>query len=148
MCGVMAAGKGADKMIKKAITVSFMLLLLCFLASCGSVSDGKETPAKGEGAIMLPVDPLLTNLLDGKSYRFMKLSLCLEISGPVQAEKTKARMAVVRDTVVTVVSFKSFRDILSPEGKVQLKDELMMRFNQLLGERVVQDLYITDIIMQ
>jgi len=55
---------------------------------------------------------------------------------------------VARDAIITLVSSKSAEAVSSPEGKLQLKDELLLRANQSVGKDVFKNLYFTEFVMQ
>jgi len=107
----------------------------------------KETKQVEIGA-MFALEPFVVNLSDPAGARFLKVSLHLELSGPAVAEMAKARTPQIRDAVITLLTSKTSGELIHPEGKLQLKDEINIRINQVLGENAVRDVYLTDFVMQ
>lgn len=108
--------------------------------------DSKESK-KDEG-VMVPLDPFVVNLSDQTGSRYLKVSLQLEVSGPLIVEKAKGRTAQLRDAIITLLTSKSSETLISPEGKLQLKDEINIMANQILGNNSVKNVYLTDFVMQ
>ncbi|MBI3591994.1 MAG: flagellar basal body-associated FliL family protein, partial [Nitrospirae bacterium] len=53
-----------------------------------------------------------------------------------------------RDAIITLLTSKTFDALMSPEGKLQLKDEINMTANQILGNNSVKNAYLTEFVMQ
>lgn len=109
--------------------------------------EQKKEEKKDEG-VMFPVDPFVVNLTDQSGSKFLKVSLQLELANPLLLEKAKAKNPQIRDAVITLLTSKSSETLVSPEGKLQLKDEVNIRANQILGENSVKNVYLTDFVMQ
>jgi flagellar FliL protein len=63
-------------------------------------------------------------------------------------EKAKTKTPQIRDAIITLLTSKTSDALISPEGKLQLKDEINIRINQVLGENSVKNVYLTDFVMQ
>ncbi|OIP44082.1 MAG: flagellar basal body protein FliL [Deltaproteobacteria bacterium CG23_combo_of_CG06-09_8_20_14_all_60_8] len=106
---------------------------------------GKAKEAMGE---MLVLEPFVVNLADPKGKRYLKIRIELEIDGKetmAKAEKLKPKM---RDTVIMMLTSLSFEEVMSPEGKIRIRDELMDRFNQIMKPERIQQIYFTDFVVQ
>ncbi|TAN44322.1 MAG: flagellar basal body-associated FliL family protein [Nitrospirae bacterium] len=110
----------------------------------------KEADKKAEEVVMYPIDPFVVNLSDQGGNKFLKVTLQLELAnaGPQTAEKTKLKNPQLRDAIITLLTSKSAETLVSPEGKLQLKDEISVRTNQILGENAVKNVYLTEFVMQ
>lgn len=115
--------------------------------SKGEKAEKKETKAAEEG-VMFALDPFVVNLSDLSGSRFLKVSLQLELTNPLLLEKAKTKIPQIRDAVITLLTNKTSENLISPEGKLQLKDEVNIRTNQILGENSVKNVYLTDFVMQ
>ena len=60
------------------------------------------------------------------------------------------RNAMIRDAIISVLSYKTPEEVLPQEGKEQLKEELIDAINNALGldDAVVVSVYFKDFIMQ
>jgi flagellar FliL protein len=107
----------------------------------------------------------VVNLTDKASPRYLKVSLALEFidsktkeppkgeAVKVQQEAFAAEMsgysAIIDDALVTTLAAKGSTDLLKPDGKDQLKTELIERVNHALhDEEKVVNVYFTSFIIQ
>ena len=65
-------------------------------------------------------------------------------------KKKKKRDAMIRDAIISTLSYKTPNELLTQEGKEALKEELVDAINEALGleESVVVSVYFKDFIMQ
>jgi flagellar FliL protein len=113
----------------------------------GSKEGGKEGGKAGEGA-MLVLEPFVVNLNEQNGNRFLKVALQLEMSDPKFVEMAKSKNPQIRDAIITLLTSKTADTLMLPEGKLQLKDEITIRANQIFGENTVKNVYLTDFVMQ
>ncbi|MFO0752725.1 MAG: flagellar basal body-associated protein FliL [Thermodesulfovibrionales bacterium] len=122
-----------------------------FLTKSGGGKEQKkeshEEPKKEEG-VMVALDPFVVNLSDNNGNRFLKVTMQLEVAGPAIMEKAKNKTPQLRDAVITLLTSKTSDALVSPEGKLQLKDEVNIMANQILGSNSVKNVYLTDFVMQ
>lgn len=111
-------------------------------------SDTKEEKKVVEKTTTVPLDPFVLNLAD--RGRYLKMTVQLELSDESYVELVNQKIPQLRDTIITLVSSKSVNSISSPEGKFQLKDEILFRANQILGgeKDIIKNLYFTEFVMQ
>jgi flagellar FliL protein len=110
----------------------------------GEGKEGKE--GKSVGAFMMPIDPFVVNLTD--EGRFMKITVQLEVKDRLNEPTIKDKMPVLRDAVIILLSSKSLEAITGSEGKLQLKDEMLIRANQALGKELIKNIYFTEFVVQ
>ncbi len=111
--------------------------------SAEAKNEEKKAPAK---TVLIALDPFVVNLAE--QGRFLKVAMQFELGDaanqPLVAEKTPQ----LRDAIITLVSSKSVDAVSSPEGKFQLKDELLLRANLAIGKEIFKNLYFTEFVMQ
>ena len=123
----------------------------------------EEVPAEGEegeeGAaekveedvnlgVMFPLDPFIVNLAGSEGKRFLKVTVSLELSTPEVHADLKGNIQKVTDSILVLLSSKSFEDVYSVQGKFKLKDEVTTRVNRFLVVGHVKDAYFTEFIIQ
>lgn len=103
---------------------------------------------ENENTSIVALDPFVLNLAD--HGRYLKVTIQFEITDESLIETVKAKTPQLRDTIITLVSSKSLNSISSPEGKFQLKDEVLFRANQIMGmeKDIFKNLYFTEFVMQ
>lgn len=105
----------------------------------------KETNIKTKGAL-IPVDPFIVNLTD--HGRYIKVTMQFEVADASNQEMVKQKVPNLRDAVITLLSSKSLDSISGPDGKFQLKDELLLRANNAMGGEVFKNIYFTEFVIQ
>jgi flagellar FliL protein len=111
-------------------------------------SHGNVIEGEGSGAPeILVFDPFIVNLTNTAGNRYLKVTINIEIdSGSV--EEAKGRNAQIRDSIITLLSSKSYADVGSVSGKYQLRDEIAARVNLILTEGKVKSVYFTEFVIQ
>lgn len=109
---------------------------------------GAHGDSKTQDTVMFALDPFVLNL--GDQGRYLKVTIEFEISDVSMHDFAKSKTPQLRDTIITLVSSKSLSSISNPEGKFQLKDEVLFRANQIMGmeKDLFKNLYFTEFVMQ
>lgn len=109
--------------------------------------EGGEGGEHGElpGAIM-PLETFIVNLQVKGS--FLKVTINLEFAEPELPHSAETDMPKIRDAIIRVLSKKEAKDILAPEGKDKVRDEIKEIVNQTLGSEDVVGVYFTEFIVQ
>jgi flagellar protein FliL len=121
--------------------------------------------AKPPVTVMYPLKEQVVNLSDKGSSKYLKAAVTLEFidtkmkDPPQGAAVTQQQTefaadmtpyaAIIQDAVVNTLSSKGSADLLKPDGKDQLKTDLMANVNHALhdDEKVV-NVYFTSFIIQ
>jgi flagellar protein FliL len=98
--------------------------------------------------VMFPLDPFIVNLAGSEGKRFLKVTISLELSTPEVHVELKEIIQKVIDSILVLLSSKSFEDVYSVRGKFKLKDEVTTRVNRFLVVGHVKDAYFTEFIIQ
>ena len=92
--------------------------------------------------------PFTINLGNPLENRFVRLEIAFEFrSGATQKKELEARLPQLRDAVISVASKKTREFLLGPDGKDQLRLEILNRVNQYL-DRKIEAVYIMDILIE
>ena len=100
--------------------------------------------------IVYPLDSFIVNLMDKAKVgkRYLKVRIILEV-GDEEGQKTvDSHIPQLKDTILLLLSSQSFSDINTMEGKIELKQLLVSKMNQLLGQGIVHRLYFTEFVVQ
>jgi len=92
--------------------------------------------------------PFLVNLADPLGKRYIKLTLEVEITSPQVAQELEKQTPKIRDSVIMLLSSKSYADLAPTESKLQLKNEITDRLNQILGGPKVSRVFFVDMVIQ
>ncbi len=142
--------KGKNKLIIIIAIVTLVLSASSFLAYIMLI-DGKGKAGEGykkdsEKAALLSLEPFVLNLTEQGKY--LKVSMQFEFSDASYQPLVADKIPQLRDAIIILISSKSSESVSSPEGKFQLKDELILRANQAVGKDAFKNLYFTEFVMQ
>lgn len=123
-----------------------------FVVSQPTVEESEKTEAakQRKEAIgqLFALEPFVVNLADPKGKRYLKVRMELELESTQSMEKAEKIKPKLRDMVIMMLTSLSFEEVMTPEGKIRIRDELVDRFNQVMKpDRVVQ-IYFTDFVVQ
>lgn len=110
-----------------------------------SEAEPKEKSAK-EKSVLVPIEPFVVNLTE--HGRYLKITMQFEIIDGSYQDMVTQKTPNLRDAIITLMSSKSSDAISGPEGKFQLKDEILLRANQAMGKEVFKNIYFTEFVMQ
>ncbi len=158
-----------DKKSKsKMLVISFMALnMLIMLAGAGIVYKytlGYESPISSEKQLNMELDEFIAQLqnnedvlysldtlttnLNGVPRRMIRVDLSLEMMDEEGFEEIIGASAETRDTIMRILNKKAFQDIESVQGKLQLKNEIIVGVNHFLNDGVVRNVYFTELLIQ
>ena len=171
-------GEAAGEEEKKGLPIKLILIVVGVLALAGggyfaytnffqeeAVEESAEGDKKGEEGeeggegekaeelppdvgVMFTMDPFVVNLAGSKGKRFLKVTTTLELSSPEVNPEFEENLQKITDSILVLLSSKSFEDIYSVQGKFKLKDEITTRVNRFLVVGHVKDAYFTEFIVQ
>ena len=109
-----------------------------------------ETDKAVETSIVLPLSSFVVNLMDkrGVGKRYLKITMELEVNKEEDKVLVENHNAQLRDTVLLLLSSQSLNEINTMEGKLELKQNLLSRMSQILGDGVVRRIYFTEFVVQ
>ncbi|MEJ2033926.1 MAG: flagellar basal body-associated FliL family protein [Deltaproteobacteria bacterium] len=154
--------KGSRK--KKSNPLFFMIILGLIIAMAGggffaytkfraphpikdAAKDKPPQPAKIIGEV-LSLEPFIVNLSDPKGRRYLKVQIQLEMESKEAVARATEATPKLRDMVIMMLTSLTFEDVMTPEGKIRIRDELLQRFNQILRPDRVANIYFTQFVVQ
>ena len=111
-------------------------------------SDGEKEELPPDVVVMFTMDPFVVNLAGSNGKRFLKVTATLELSSPEVNPEFEENLQKITDSILVLLSSKSFEDVYSVQGKFKLKDEITTRVNRFLVVGHVKDAYFTEFIVQ
>ena len=111
--------------------------------------DAKNSKLDGvDFGCTLPLQAFHLNLGNPLENRYIRLEVSLEYGC---AEESKAeiekRLPQLRDAIISVTTRKTREFLLGPDGKEQLRKEILNRVNHYMTTKV-DDVFITDILIE
>ncbi len=125
-------------------------------AKSGAESESKqndtsdtESGAKDEDlGAMYSLDPFIVNLAGSQGKRFLKVTVALELSSLEIRNELKENEEKILDSILILLSSKTFEDVYSIQGKFKLKDEIATRVNRFMVLGHVKDVYFSEFVIQ
>jgi flagellar protein FliL len=96
----------------------------------------KEHKADGHPPTFVPLDPFTVNLSDKDADRYAQVGINLQVEDPKLGDEIKNYMPAIRNGILLILSHKSSEDLLSPEGKQKLAEEIRRETARAMGYEV------------
>ena len=158
-------GQSKDSGKKKSKLPLIIILVVVVLLVAGGAAGAyffflKPKPQTAEAkpavqeqpkvTIFYPMEPFIVNLLDNDSERYLKVAMQMELSDQKTADKLRRLNPILRDTILDLLTSKTYREMLDPLGKQRLRDEIATRVNMILeqGKGKVNKVYFTEFVIQ
>jgi len=109
---------------------------------------GDKNGAVSGAGELVSIPPFLVNLADPQGRRYLKLALDVEVRDKSAADELNKNMPKIKDSLLLLLSSKTYEDLASIENKILLKKEIVERMTLVLGEQKVMRVYITEIVIQ
>lgn len=123
-----------------------------------------ENPANSVG-VMYPLKERVVNLADPGILRYLKISVVLEfeprdrsfyqLKGEARSKREAEivkelgyRHPILADLLTSILTSKTSAQLMSPDGKERLKQEILEQVNRVTGEDRVIAVHFTDFIVQ
>jgi flagellar protein FliL len=158
---IQGEGNGSRKKSKTLFFIIFGLIVL--LAGGGGFFAYTKilTPQEKEGAAaansgrpqqimgdLFSLEPFVVNLSDPKGKRYLKVQVEIEMEAPEAVGRATQATPKLRDMVIMMLTSLTFEEVMTPEGKIRIRDELLQRFNQVLRPDRVVNIYFTEFVIQ
>lgn len=97
-------------------------------APAGDAHGDKKAPP-----VYLPMDNMVVNLADPGGERVAQVGITLVVSDAHASDSVKAYMPTIRSGVLMLLSRKTSEELLSPEGKQKLIEEILVETSVPFG---------------
>ncbi len=109
----------------------------------------ESVPTAPQTVINLVKIPTVTvNLADKDPIRYLKLGMDIELTTSEAAKKVESQLAKVRDAIIITLSSKTYAELATTTGKLNIKNEISTRLNQIIGAPRVVQIYFTEFVIQ
>lgn len=107
-------------------------------------------PKKQKVSIICPLKSFVVNLLDkrGVGKRYLKVTIEIEVGGEEDKLLIDSHDPQLRDSILLLLSSQTLEEINTMDGKLALKQGLLSRMKQVLGDGVVRRIYFTEFVIQ
>jgi flagellar FliL protein len=118
---------------------------------------GEKAGEKGEKAkkgptvpgTVLDLEPFIVNLADPAGKRYLKLKIAVDAKDDKLRKEIELRMPQIRDSILLLLTSKSYADIAPVAGKIRLRNEILKIINRsIMGVGSVHGVYFTEFVVQ
>ncbi|RZL10730.1 MAG: flagellar basal body rod protein [Rubrivivax sp.] len=93
----------------------------------------KEHKAEGTPPVFVPLDPFTVNLADRDADRYAQVGINLQVDDPHVSDELKNYMPAIRNSILLILAHKTSEDLLNPEGKQKLAEEIRREAARAMG---------------
>ncbi len=111
-------------------------------------APGQQTGPKSAPGQIFPLEGFVVNLNDPGGKRYLKTKIELEFFQEGFQEELNVRLPQLRDVVLLILSSKTLDDIKGIDGKIALRNELIISINKVLKVGEIRNLYFTEFVVQ
>lgn len=119
---------------------------------------------QGEG-VMVDTGAKIINLVDSTGHKYIRASIVLEFAPTSEAynstneeekaafmaefnNEMNARIPIINDIIITLLSTKSYEDLYTAEGKELVRKQIMDEINLRMPEHHVIAVYFTEFVIE
>ena len=108
----------------------------------------KPVPEEAKIGPMVEIKEFVVNIIGQDAAHYVKASLSLELDKDATLDEVNKRMPQIRDAILLLISNKTFEELQDIQGKNQVKAELKSKLNSILKTGQVNNVYLTDFVVQ
>ncbi len=101
-----------------------------------------------EIGVIVELKPFIVNLEDPKARHFLKATISLEVKDDSAKSDVEKYLPKIRNDILLLLSSKTLEDVITIEGKVRLKDEIMSRISRIIGAGKLKNVYFSQFVVQ
>ena len=115
----------------------------------GEKGKDDKGEAAGKPGTVINLEPFIVNLADPSGKRYLKLSLAVDAKNEKLKLELEARKPQIRDSILILLTSKTYNDIAPVAGKIRLRNEVLKIINRFLGGvGSVHAVYFTEFVVQ
>lgn len=152
-----ATAQAAKKKSGKGLLVVGLILLL--IAAGGgaawylrhSKTEANAAPPRTDTApvAIIHLESFIVNLADTEQIAYLRASIDLGVGKPpTKKEGDSLPTAPIRDAILGVLATRKSTELLTSDGKMKLKQDLLAALKNKVPDLDVQEIYFTDFLVQ
>jgi flagellar basal body-associated protein FliL len=104
---------------------------------------GEELKPKDIG-VLFSMESFLVNITSDQGPKFLQTQMEFELSDPAVEDELVKRKPAVRDSIIVMLSSRSYKELRDPNGMKRLRQDLLKMLNHMLSSGKVKDVYFTQ----
>ncbi len=152
--------KGSKKRLLIFLLIGFLIIgiagsgVFLILGKKGEEPEGEGSPKKekkvrkSKDTIFIVMDPVIVNLMDPTGKRYFQVRISLEVPTKKEEDELKKKEPLIRDRILTILSSKTVEEVIAPDAKDKIKEQILKKLNEELGEDMILGVYITQYVVE
>lgn len=148
------------KKMSKKIIIPIVLVIIILLSTTGlfvyakvvdkPISEMFNRFAPEEKEHTITLEEFLVNLNSeyGDSKQYLRVNIALMYTDEKQTEKIQDNISLIRDLIISCLRDVTLENALEEETMINFKKKAVESINDSLGQGLIKELYITDIIVK
>ena len=119
--------------------------------NAGAAQAAEPEPPPPAPTGVIPLEPFVVNLADATGSRFLRVTLSLVVADEAMAkefEEDEVAHLRVRSAILELLAQKQASELVTPEGKAQLKKSIAEGVKHAAHELEVADVLFSEFIVQ
>lgn len=142
----------SSKLVFISITATLVIIsgIVSYLLVQQWFDDIYKAHQKGQSAKteLVEYQRVIVNIGTTQSQRILMLSITLEVRSASDAEFLRARRSQFYDMIHTMASRKRVSELITLEGREELRNELIFLLNERLPDNSLINLYFSEYVIQ
>ncbi|MBM9537425.1 flagellar basal body-associated FliL family protein [Desulfobulbus alkaliphilus] len=105
-------------------------------------------PSQAHIGPMVEVREFIVNIIGVDTPHYVKAAMVLELDRQSTVDEVNRRMPQIRDAILLLIGNKTFEELQDIQGKNQVKAEVKAKINSFLVTGRVDNVYLTDFVVQ
>ena len=97
---------------------------------------------------MVEIKEFVVNIIGQDVAHYVKASMSLELDRETTLDEVNKRMPQIRDAILLLIGNKTYEELQDIQGKNQVKAEVKSKINSFLKTGKVNNVYLTDFVVQ
>jgi flagellar FliL protein len=111
----------------------------------GESQDQEQTQ---RGVIVGLQEIIVTLQSDGDAPNYLRINVNLEVDNQKTADLVTERLPQLRDAVILALASRKAVDLITPEGNLAVRGEIMRKLAEKLPEGSLKNIYFSDLVIQ
>ena len=108
----------------------------------------KTVPEEAQIGPMVEIKEFVVNIIGQDVSHYVKASMSLELDREATLDEVNKRMPQIRDAILLLIGNKTYEELQDIQGKNQVKAEVKSKINSFLKTGKVNNVYLTDYVVQ
>ena len=108
----------------------------------------KTVPEEAQIGPMVEIKEFVVNIIGQDVSHYVKASMSLELDREATLDEVNKRMPQIRDAILLLIGNKTYEELQDIQGKNQVKAEVKSKINSFLKTGKVNNVYLTDFVVQ